>query len=314
MDISETEMNSLLQMIQGSSTGNSVLDTVLFGEFTLANLIAVIIIAAVVFVLCKIASRAIRHNLSGKIDAKNADGLAKLAVWVIVIIGLLVASPQLHIDFTGLLVAGGAITVALGFASQNTLSNFIAGILLMIEHPISIGDVVIISDTEGYVEKISILSTHIKTYDGLVLRIPNSNVFSAEITNCVSNVARRFSYTVDISYESDAEKAIAIINEAIASHPYALSDPEPMLYVEELGAHGIQIAVRIWAPSQYWWTARTELLWEIFIALKNNDIEIPFNQLVLWYGEENARKLSENIRSGKSATEILQSSNPKKEA
>ncbi len=298
-------VSEVITVLSGGNTGNRVLDHVLFGEFTVANLAAVIAIAIVVFIVAKVVARALRRRLSGKVDAKNADGLVKLSVWVITIIGLLIAAPQLHIDLSGLLVAGGVITVALGFASQNTLSNLIAGVLLMIERPVSPGDVAIINGTEGYVEKISLISTQIKTYNGTILRIPNTTVFSSDITNCVSNVARRFSYNIDISYSNDANAAISIIKDIIAKHPYALVEPAPSLYVDKLGDSGITIAVNIWSPSQFWWTARTELLWEIYVALKNGGIEVPFNQLVLWYGEDNANKLREDIRSGMSASKLL---------
>ncbi|HJJ54455.1 MAG TPA: mechanosensitive ion channel family protein [Methanocorpusculum sp.] len=295
-------------IIEGDLTGIKFLDFTLFGEFTIGNLIAVIIIALATIIVAKLVSRTVRRRLSSKIDPKNADSLAKLSVWIIAIIGLLVASPQLHIDLYGLVVAGGVITVALGFASQNTLSNLMAGVMLMIERPISFGDIVVINGTEGYVENISLISTHIKTYDGVILRIPNTTVLNADITNCVTNVARRFIYTVDISYSDDADKAAGLIRETIAENPYALVEPAPDIYVSDLGAHGIQIMVKIWAPSPVYWIAQHELLWEIFKSLRDGGIDIPFNQLVLWYGEENAKKLCENLDNTKSATEILQNS------
>ncbi|HJJ30664.1 MAG TPA: mechanosensitive ion channel family protein [Methanocorpusculum sp.] len=294
-------------MMQGGATGNSLLDTVVFGEVTIGNLIAVAIIIIAAIVLKRIISSVIRRVLSGKVDAKNSDGLVKLASWTIYFIAFLVICPQLHIDISGLLVAGGVVGVAIGFASQSTLSNLVAGILLMIERPISVGDVVIINDTEGYVESISLLSTHIKTYDGIILRIPNEKVFSSDIRNCVSSVARRFRYDVDISYSDDADTAVKIIRETISRHPYALVEPAPSIYVEELGAHGIRVVVKIWAPSEYkyWWSAKSELLWQIFKDLCKAGVDIPFNQLTIWYGKENAEKLLENIDSDKSAEEII---------
>ena len=296
---------NLETMMNGGTTGNSLLDTVIFGEFTIGNLIALAIIIAVTILLKKIVSSLIRRVLTGKVDVKNTDGLVKLTSWVIYFIAFLVACPQLHIDISGILVAGGIVGVAIGFASQNTLSNLIAGILLMIERPINVGDVVIINDTEGYVESVSLLSTLIKTYDGILLRIPNSNVFSADIRNCVSNVARRFSYGIDIRYSDNADTALKIIWDTISRHPYALTEPAPSLYVDDLGAHGIRVAVKIWSPSAYWWTARTELLWQIFKDLRKGGVDVPFNQLTIWYGKDDAEKLQENIDSDKSAAEII---------
>ncbi|HJJ36465.1 MAG TPA: mechanosensitive ion channel family protein [Methanocorpusculum sp.] len=300
--------NALDVVATGKATGISFLDFRLVGEFTVGNLIAVLVIAFVAFLVVKLVTYAIRHRLRGKVDPKNTDGLVKIVTWIIILIAFLVASPQLHLDLTGLLAAGGVLGIALGFASQNTLSNLVAGVMLILEHPFSFGDIVVIDGTEGYIEKISLISTHIKTYDGVILRIPNTTVFNARITNCVSNVARRFIYKVDISYADDAEKASAIIRGTVEKHPYALTEPAPDIYVDDLGAHGINVMIKIWAPSQYYWPTQHELLWEIFKALRDGGVDIPFNQLVLWYGEENAKKLCENIDNDRPATEILKGS------
>ena len=298
-------IEGIQRILEGRVTGNDLLDFKLIGDFTVSNLIALLIIIAAVVIVYKIVSILLRRGLSGKVEPKNIDNLIRLVFWIILFIGFLVASPQLHIDLSGLLVAGGVVGVALGFASQNTLSNFIAGILLMIERPIGLGEVVVISGIEGYVEGISLLSTRIKTYDGVVLRIPNTTVFSANITNCVSNVARRISYTVEIGYSEDADAAVKIIRDTVDKHPYILSEPAPTIYVDDLGDSGIKIVAYLWTPSKYWWDAKIALLWEIYKALRDANVDIPFNQLTIWYGKEDAEKLRENIDSGKSAAEIL---------
>ncbi|MDO5847390.1 MAG: mechanosensitive ion channel family protein [Methanocorpusculum sp.] len=302
---SSSLIGELGKLFDGGLTGNVILDFKLIGDFTIGNLLAVILITILVIVASRVVSRLLRRGLSGKVDAKNIDGLVKLVCWIIFFIGLLIASPQLHIDLSGLLVAGGVVGVAVGFASQNTLSNFIAGILLMIERPIGIGDEINIADSEGYVESISLLSTKIKTYDGDILRIPNSTVFSANITNLVTNVARRFTYSIDIRYTDDADTAVKIIRETALQNPYILTEPAPSIYVNELGAHGINILVKLWSPSQYWWDAKIEVLWTLFKALRKGGIDIPFNQLTLWYGEDDAAKLQNNLDTDKSAAEII---------
>jgi len=307
-----TTLEQLEGIIAGRPTGIGILDFKLVGDITIGNVIAIAIIIFVAILVAKLLDHTIRHRLSGSVDPKNIDGLIKVVNWIIVFIAFLVASPQLHLDLTGLLAAGGVIGIALGFASQNTLSNLVAGIMLIVEHPLSFGDVVVIDGTEGYVEKISLISTHIKTYDGVILRIPNTTVFNAKITNCVSNVARRFTYNIDISYSNDADKAADLIRKTVEKHPYALTEPAPDIYVDNLGAHGIKVIVKIWAPSQYYWPTQHQLLWDIFKALRDGGIEIPFNQLVLWYGEDNAKKLCENLDNDKPATEILKDSLKKK--
>lgn len=287
-------------------SGTAFLDTNLVGEVTVGNLIACAVIVLAVLVIAKIITGTLHRVLLGKVELNSINFIKKMVRWVIYLIGFLILSPQLHLDLSGLMVAGGVVAVAFGFASQNTLSNFVAGVLLMFERPITVGDNISVKGIEGYVEDIGLLSTKVRTYEGIYVRIPNDSLFTSDITNYVSNVVRRFEYSVDISYSEDAEKAIKIIKEVVDRHPYALKNPAPGVYVNKLGASGIEIKIRIWSPSGYWWDARTELLWSIFKALKNADVEIPFDQLVVWFGEDEAEKLNnEKLKSKPKVSEIL---------
>ena len=286
---------------------NGFLDSFIYGQLTVGNIVIFVILIIVTFVIARVISGILRRTLAGKTEAKTIDLTVKSIRTVIYVIGVIVACSQLKIDLSGLLVAGGVVGVAVGFASQNTLSNLVAGILLMFERPVNIGDSIIVNGTEGYVEGIGLLSTRVRTYSGLYVRIPNDSLFTSEITNMVSNVARRFDYSISIRYTDDAKKAIKATKRVIEEHPYALKNPSPSVYVDNLGAHGIELKVRIWSPSGFWWDARTELLWTIFKALRQEDIDVPFDQLTVWFGEEDAAKLQSSLEEGTDMTveEIL---------
>jgi len=286
-----------------SITSASIWDKVLFGEFTVGNLVATIVIAGIFISLAKILGDIIRRKMTGKVQSKEVDIVIKVVRIIILLIGLLVVSPQLHIDISGLLVAGGVITAIGGFASQNTLSNLVAGITLIIERPIKVGYSVIINGNEGFVEEVKLLSTRVRRLDGLMIRIPNTSVFNGEITNCFANVARRFTYNVDVGYTEDAEKAIAIIKKRLSTHPLVLVEPEPQIFVNKLGASGIDIEVRVWAPAPIYWTARIELLWLVFKDLRDANVDIPFDQLTVWFGAEEAKKMQDAIDAGKEPEE-----------
>jgi len=292
-------------MAEIDSTG--ILNTFVYGQLTVGNIILFILFLAATFVLVRLVSGVLRRTLAGKTEAKIIDITVKSVRTIIYVIGIIVACTQLKIDLSGLLVAGGVVGVAVGFASQNTLSNLVAGILLMFERPVNVGDSIVVNGTEGYVEGIGLLSTRVRTYSGLYVRIPNDSLFTSEITNMVSNVARRFDYNISIRYSDDAKKAIKAVKRVINEHPYALKNPAPSVYVDNLGAHGIELKVRIWSPSGFWWDARTELLWTIFKVLRQEDIDVPFDQLTVWFGQEDAEKLSNSLESGSDMTveEIL---------
>ncbi len=186
------------------------------------------------------------------------------------------------IQLSGLLLAGGITGIILGFASQNIVGNLISGIFLMIEKPIKIGDQVEIDKISGFITDIRIISTLIRTYDGLLVRIPNQQVFTSNITNLVGFPVRRFDFTIGIRYSDDADYAIELIKDLIDKEPFALLNPEPSVYVSELGDSSVIITVRIWAPISEWFTLKTNLVWAVKKTLEEKGIEIPFPQRVVY--------------------------------
>jgi len=254
---------------------------------TVYELLLFILIIVVSFVLGQIISKKLRKDISGKIPVNDRELLIKIVYFTILIVGLIIALPYIDVDLSGILFAGGIIGIIIGFAGQNLFSNFISGIVIFIERPIKIGDNVGVGDVLGTVEDIRILSTIIKTYDGIYTRIPNLTIFSSNITNYVANVARRFEYTIEIRYRDDAELAMSVIRGVVESHPFALKHPAPLVFVESLGQNGVVIVVKIWAPSSVWWNVRTELLQTIKLAVEAEGIEIPFPQRTVWFPEKN---------------------------
>lgn len=249
----------------------------------------VFIVAAVIatFIVAKIITLYFRKSLKEKMTPDHLDVVLKVIYYGIIIIALVIfVLPAIGVEPSGLLVVGGIAGLVIGFASQNIVSNLVSGIFLMIERPVKVGSQVNIDGTMGFIENISLISTIIRGYDGLYIRIPNEKVFTTVITNFVANVARRFEYVVGIRYEDDAEKAIGIIKEQIEAHPIALKNPAPLVFVDNLGDNTVNIIVRIWGPSTDWFGIKTELLWKIKYTLEENGIEIAFPQRVVWFANE----------------------------
>ncbi|MHC1630536.1 MAG: mechanosensitive ion channel family protein [Methanoculleaceae archaeon] len=257
------------------------------GDVTVLAVIVFFAILLVSLLIARIVTMNVRRALHDRIPKNELELLIKVIYAVIAIVGLMFAMPYLPLaDLTGFFVAGGVIGIIIGFASQSVFSNFISGIFLIIERPIKIGDNVTVDTVTGTVEDIHILSTIIKSYDGIFMRIPNERVFTSVITNYVTHVARRFEYSIGIGYEDDADLAVRVIRETIEEHPFALRYPEPAVYVGSLGDNAVIISVRIWAPARLWWEVRTDLLWKIKVALEENGISIPFPQRTIWFPEE----------------------------
>ncbi|MDD2472703.1 MAG: mechanosensitive ion channel family protein [Methanoculleus sp.] len=256
------------------------------GSITVEDLLYFAIILIVGVTIAKIVAINVRRALGDRLPMNERELLVKLIYYFIIVWALVVALPQLNFNLSGLLVAGGVAGLVLGFASQSVVSNLISGLFLMFEHPIRIGDSINVANVSGNVEDIRILSTVIKTYDGIYVRIPNEKVFTSNITNYVHNAARRFEYQIGIRYEDDAEAAMRIMKEVIATHPFALKNPAPSVFVDNFGDSSVNLTAYIWAPAQNWWGVRTDLLWKIKQALEENGIEMPYPQQTLRFADE----------------------------
>ncbi|MDN7024129.1 mechanosensitive ion channel family protein [Methanoculleus sp. FWC-SCC1] len=252
-------------------------------DFTVGNLLVVIVILAVGVAVAKFLALNVRKALAEKVPKNDLELLAKIVYYATILVALMVALPNLNLDLSGLLVAGGIASLVIAFASQSVVSNLVSGLFLMVERPIKIGDNIGVEGISGNIEDVRVLSTVVRTYDGVYVRIPNEKVFTSNITNYVQNVARRFEYTVGIRYSDDADTAIRIVKETIWQHPFALKEPAPSVFVDSLGDNSVNLTVYIWAPAREWWGVRTELLWQIKVALEENGIEIPFPQRTLWF-------------------------------
>lgn len=252
-------------------------------------LVVVTIIGTVL--IAKVATIYFRRSLKEKISKDHLDIILKVVYYSIIIIAIVFfVFPIIGVEPSGLLVAGGVVGLVIGFASQSIVGNLISGFFLMIERPIKVGNQVNIGGNSGWVEDISIISTIIRTYDGLYVRIPNEKVFTSSITNYVAHVARRFEYMVGIRYSDDADEAISIIKKLIESHPFTLKSPGPLVFVDNLGDNAVNITVKIWAPTTNWYGVKTEILWKIKKTLEENGIEIAFPQRVVWFANDQPKQ------------------------
>ncbi len=263
-----------------------ILKKVVFGSVTVFDLLMVAVILMIAVFISKGITIYLRRFLKEKMRKEHLDIMIKVIYYSVIFIALLTALPIIGVRISGLLVAGGIAGLAIGFASQSIIGNLISGIFLMIERPIKIGNAVNIDGTAGIVEDIRIISTTLRNFDGLYVRVPNQKVFTSSITNFVANVARRFEYVIGIRYSDDADKALGIIKNLIESHPLTLKNPAPQVFVDNLGESSVNIIVRIWAPVTEWFGVKTELLWKFKKALEEEGIAIPFPQRVVWFANE----------------------------
>jgi small-conductance mechanosensitive channel len=218
---------------------------------------------------------------------------AKIFYYTIVTIAFFIALNIAGLSgrLSTIIAAAGITGIILGFSAQTVVANFISGIFMYFDKPLKIGDAVRIGDFEGIVHDIRILSTRIRQWDGTLVRIPNEKLFNSEITNLQKYPARRAEITVGIAYKEDAQKAIDTIMKVLEEEPIVLAEPEPRVYVRELGDSSVNITIWAWVPSELWLgqnllRSKYHLLQRIKEALDREGIEIPFPQRVNWFAEE----------------------------
>ncbi|KPL19601.1 MAG: mechanosensitive ion channel protein MscS [candidate division Zixibacteria bacterium SM23_81] len=262
------------------------LNRVVYGDVTTLDLLSVILIFLVAVILAKGLTIYLRRSLKEKVSKDKLQIISKAIYYGILGIAVLASFPILGINPSGLLVAGGIFGIIIGFASQSIVGNLISGVFLMMERPIKIGNSVRIGEYSGMVEDIRVISTSLRTWDGIYVRIPNEKVFTDSIINYVAHVARRFGYMVGIRYSDDADKAISIIKNLIEDHPMALKNPPPQVFVDNLGDNAVNIVVRMWTPAKEWYGLKMEMLWKIKKALEKEGIEIAFPQRTVWFANE----------------------------
>ena len=248
---------------------------------TLGDLLKFVLILFFSVLFSRILILYLRRSLKDKVSKDVGETILKILYYGTLIVVFISILPLIGLDPSGLLLAGGITGIILGFASQNIVGNLVSGLFLMVERPIKIGDQVEISGISGYVTDIRIISTIIRTYDGLLVRIPNQQVFTTNITNIVGHPVRRFEYTIGIRYSDDASAAIWLIKALIDKEPFALLNPSPSVFVTDLGESSVKIIIRIWAPVNEWFGMKTRILWAIKQTLEENGIEIQFPQRVV---------------------------------
>lgn len=249
--------------------------------FRIMFIAAVIVIS---MIAGKILSIYLMRGLQDKMDRKQLSMLLKLMRYSFIFVAtVFFILPFMGVKLSSMLVAGGVLGIILGIAGQSIVANLISGIFLTLERPIKIGDQVNIDNNAGVIEDITFVSTIIRTFDGLYVRLPNEKVFINNITNYAANVARRFEYVIGITYDSDAEKAIGIIKAIIDEDPIAFKNPTPTVFVDKLDDNAVNIFVRIWAPSTEWYSVKTRLLWVIKKTLEENGIKIALPHRTVWF-------------------------------
>ena len=249
---------------------------------TISSFIILGLILGLVTYASRMASRVLRTQILNKFDVDQAITytLSKLVQYVVIVLGTIFGFQFIGIDLSGLTVIFGLLSVGIGFGLQNLTSNFISGLIVLFERPISIGDRVIVNDIEGDVSDISIRATTIVTLDNKRIIVPNERFISSEVINLTHGDRRlRIDLPVGVSYSSDLDLVIRALEEVASESASVMKKPKAEVHFRSFGDSSWDMELRVWinnAKSHP--SVRSELNMAIVRKFREHNVEIPFPQ------------------------------------
>ncbi|WP_428386189.1 mechanosensitive ion channel family protein [Mucisphaera sp.] len=256
-------------------------------EYAVQNLETIIRVLILVFIglpAVWFVSRTIGRALERRTTAQAGMVVRKVILYVgVLIIGLSVAR-QCGIPLTPLLGAAGIVGIAVGFASQTSVSNVISGLFLIAEKPFSVGDVVKIGQTTGLVLSIDLLSLKIRTFDNQYVRIPNETLMKTEVVNITRFPIRRVDFTISVAYREDLDRIKSILLDLAKQHPQVLDEPDPLVLLTNYNNSGIDFLFAVWCVKSDFFEIRKTLIPSIKKRFDEEGVEIPFPHISLYAG------------------------------
>ncbi len=211
---------------------------------------------------------------------------------VLVVFVVTAALNNLGIQTTSIIAVLGAAGLAVGLALQSSLSNFAAGVMILIFHPFKVGDFIDGGGVMGSVEELGIFTTHLKTPDNKSIFVPNGNLAGNNLTNFTRNEIRRMDLVVGVGYGEDVRVVKEVLLQIIAEEDRILKDPAPKVAMLELADSSVNFAFRPWVPTTQYWDIYFDIMEKIKLRLDEKGIEIPFPHRVVHHvtdqGEEAA--------------------------
>ena len=244
---------------------------------SLPNIISAVVIFVVMLVVAALAAKFVQRASQRRgIRLEATLLLSRATRWIIIAIGIVWALQQVNFNVTGFVAALGILAFTIGFALQDISKNFVAGILLLWQQPFNIGDVISVAGFTGKVSDVSIRATEMRTFDGLQVLIPNSEVYTSPITNFTKASVRRLALRIGVSYGTDLGKAEKAIRKVLSSHEFVLDTPEPFIAVDRLNESSVDFLVRPFCKGEHYFDLRYSLPQLVKEEFDRQKIEIPF--------------------------------------
>ncbi|MEW5009830.1 MAG: mechanosensitive ion channel [Cycloclasticus sp.] len=242
-----------------------------------------LIAALAIFIIGKLLASLIKSGIGKAMTKAKSDPIlisftSNMVYAALLAFVIIAALGQLGIQTTSFIAILGAAGLAIGLALQGSLSNFAAGVLMIIFRPFKQGDFIEGAGVAGVVEEIHIFNTVLRTGDNKTIIIPNASLMNNNIVNYSSKPTRRLDLVIGIGYDDDIKKAKNVLSELMQQEPRILKEPAPTLGLLELADSSVNFAVRPWVNSADYWGVHFDLLENIKLRFDQEGISIPYPQ------------------------------------
>lgn len=270
------EVNEVLGEIDVASWGDTLVEVVSTWGLRVVGAVAVLFLGMII-------ARLVRRSVTRlaertQLDATLIPFLANLAYYAVATFVVIAVLGLFGIPTTSFVAVLGAAGLAVGLALQGSLSNFAAGVMLLVFRPFRLGDYVEVAGVEGAVEEIGIFASSLNTLDNTHVVLPNASIWGATIKNFTKNPKRRNDLVFGISYSDDIDQARRAILAACDADPRVLKDPKPQVWVTAMGDSSVDLLVAPWCEPADYWDLRFDLYQKVKEALEAGGCVIPFPQ------------------------------------